>query len=214
MRKIKLIITVGIGLLSLICPQAEAEVGDGSWGILTGYKYIDLDFQYTHDTHQDDSYIPDGHTPGSAGTSELGGTSWFFLGGRFQVPLSHTLYSTVDAGMIFGGDEEKIKYVNDYPDRDDLNIYSRSSFGTVLAAALNYQATDRVSCGIEGQVTGVRIESGYHRWGTYDARTFEWSFMPSIGPKAGVKVADGFSLETAYYFGANQQGSLTLSYEF
>ena len=205
-------------LLFFINPiQAQAEAKDPGWGIVTGYRYIDVDFQYSHDTHEDDSYLPDSQVPGSAGTTEIGGSNWFFLGGRYQMALGERWFGNVDAGMIFGGDEVKSKNSNDVNDAnedDNLFIYSRSSFGWLTAIALNYQATSRLSCGVEGQLTGAQVESGYHRWGSYDNRSDDWSISTSIGPKAGYEFAENFMLETSYHIGKNSDAALTLSYTF
>lgn len=204
-----------IALLFIISPiAANAESEYDSWAILAGYRYIDVDFQYTHDTHEDDTYLYNSQVAGSAGTTEINGSNWFFIGGRYQIPLSERVSSNVDAGMLFGGDEEKTKNKNDIIKEDNLMIYSRSSVGALMGVTVNYQATAKISCGIEGQVTGAFVESGYYRWGSYDERSKDWEIFPSIGPKASYKIDENFMLESSYHFAKNKQAALTLSYTF
>ena len=119
------------------------------------------------------------------------------------------------AGFIFGGDEEKLLNNNRVPDtQDELYIYSRSSFGALMTLAVNYQASARFKCGLEGQLTGTLVESGYHRWGSYDERSKDWEIFPSIGPKVGYEFVENFTIETAYHFGDHSDAALTLSYTF
>ncbi len=203
-------------LLAVVNPlSAEAGVIDKSWQILAGYRYIDVNYQYEHDTHPDDSYLPNSNRPGSAGTTEITGSSWFFIGGRFQTLLGEKLSGSLNAGLLLGGDEDKQKNSNSLNNgKDDLYVYSRSSYGTSMAVALNYQASSRIRCGVEGQVTAVKVENGYHRWGSYDERFSEWSFFPSIGPRVDFEINDKFALETSYHFGDNSQTAFALSYTF
>ena len=206
---------MGFVLLAAVNPLPLcAEVTDNSWEILAGYRYIDVDYQYDHDTHPDDSYLPNSQLPGSAGTTEIGGSSWFFIGGRYQMLLGEKLSGSLNGGLLLGGDEDKQLNSNSLKGQDDLYVYSRSSYGTSMAVALDYQAGSRIRCGVEGQLTGMKMENGYHRWGSYDERSSEWSFFPSIGPRVALELNENFVVETSYHFGDHSQTAFSLSYIF
>lgn len=70
--------------------QTPEEPAGPSASFIMGYTQFDLGrFTHAHDTHRDDSFLPNAGTPGSAGTTQIDGpVHMAAFGLRYTVPLS------------------------------------------------------------------------------------------------------------------------------
>lgn len=190
-----------------------------------GYKLIDIGAQtYSHDTHPNDSFLPNANVPGSAGTTSLDGRiSMAAIGARYTQPVSGPFYATFEVGLLVSYDVVDEKNANDTrPDSDASFIYSRAALGAYASAGLAYKF-GRFSLGATAQVAAVEIENGWDRPGRYysnswiddfqvDYYTTEYAW--SVGPTFGYQFDDQLALEATVSFGDRVTGGLMLVWSF
>jgi len=188
--------------------SAKAE---GNVGIMVGYEGFKLEKKtFVHDTHSDDSFLPNSGTPGSAGETSIGGglTSYLAIGARYQDKVMDGLRYNLDLGILFGGERDQQQNAND--DRQAKNgsfIYSQDRVGGFVGAGLTH-SIGNYYLGCQAQCAGIYQSSGWYRWGKDEAQesTLEW--YPSVGPKIGWLLTEEVHLEVGVQFGSAPSASL------
>ena len=215
MNTTKKLISIGIGAMLLTGAANQALAYESHVGYSIGYRYIELDYEYRHDTHPDDSFLTNSDVPGSAGTTGFSEAHMFYLGGRYAVDLSKSFSVHVDGGFLLGGDTDRRKNANDTrSDETSAYVYSSFGHGGQASVGLDYRITHKLSCGVEGQWTAVAVESGWDRWGAYDDVVDEYTTFASIGLKAGYHFNEFAALEAGYQFGEHPQAALSVTFSF
>ncbi|MDF9833859.1 hypothetical protein M2103_002092 [Ereboglobus sp. PH5-5] len=168
--------------------RAQAPEGKFRAGLL-GYRMISLkQHTFSHNTHPDDSFLPDAHVPGSAGTTDIGNKQHFMsitLG--WQPRLSDCVSLNFDAGILLGDNRDRHQNAND--DRLPGNaafVYSQARFGALAAAGMSYHFKHFL-LGVETQLASVLVEHGWDRYGSDKNQTSKVHHMLSAGPKAGIR---------------------------
>ncbi len=195
-----------LGIALAVC-SFPASAGD--WGFVAGYRFIDLDYTFDHDTHPDDGFLQDAESPGSAGRTELSDSHWVFLAGRYQAERTKSIFH-LDLGLLVGGDRDDRKNDNDNrPDNNAAFIYSRANIGSVVSIGISYRM-GAFSLGVEAQATAIYVESGWDRFGTDEEQDSELEFNLSVGPKIGYRFGNSVNLEIVVQFGESAQGAINL----
>jgi hypothetical protein len=201
MRKSLLSTIVLIALILAAVPRAQAQAPAAGFRWLVGYKYIDIDYDFTHDTHPDDSFLPGAGVHGSAGKTHLNGLHFAAIGVRYQASFSDSFSYNLDAGGLVGGDRDRHKNANDMrPDENAAFVYSDTKFGFFAATGLSYHI-ERFYVGAEAQLSGVYIESGWDRFDHDQKQDSKIQLLPSCGPKIGYQINDNWSIESTVQFG-------------
>lgn len=202
------LVLVGATFIGTISPVSAEDLK-----FMVGYRFINLDYTFNHDTHQDDSFLTGAIDSGSAGTTNLGNIHWAFLGGRYQTKKADLILN-FDFGVLLGGERDRRKNVNDTrPDANAAFIYSEAHVGVLAAFGLSYDMNP-LTLGAEAQVTGVFIESGWDRWGSDDKQDSMFEVMPTIGPKIGYQLSENIGLEATIQFGKSTNGAANLIFGF
>jgi hypothetical protein len=172
----------------------EATRKKGGFGFLVGYTFIDIDdHTFHHDTHPDDAFLPRASEPGSAGTTILKSTHWALAGAGYQRQFSRWSL-TFDSGLLIGIDTDRRPGHSDHrkknendsrPDEQGAFIYSKPTLGLRNAVGFTYDFKD-ISFGLAGQLSVVRIESGWDRFGEDQKQSSNTQTIPTVGPKIGV----------------------------
>ncbi len=203
MKKIMLVTLTAAATFAPFSPLARAQAPEGGFRALLGYKSLNLDdHRFSHDTHPDDSFLPNSGVPGSAGTTDVGGMLHFAaLGVGHQARLSDSLSLTFDVGGLIGGDRDRHQNVNDTrPVANGAFVYSEARFGLFTAAGVSYYIK-QFYVGAEAQLAGVFIDSGWDRFGEDESERTEFDLLSSAGPKIGYSLTENFSVEGTVQFG-------------
>jgi hypothetical protein len=195
-----LILAVTIALFAQCATAQEAEEG---FRAFLGYKSLKLDdHQFTHNTHPDDSFLPNSAVPGSAGSTDVGGTlSFAAFGMGYQFRLWDSFAISLDAGGLAGGKRDSRQNANDSrPPGSASYIYTEARWGTFGAVGFVYYL-HRFYFGAEGQLAGVFVQSGWNRFGKDDAEHNTFDLLPSGGPKVGYSFTQDISVEGTVQFG-------------
>ena len=195
-------------------PSAEPQPQAG-FRALVGYRYLDMGFKFNHDTHPQDAFLSGAGQPGSAGTTRLGPLNLLAIGVGYQAPVAQSLILNLDIGGLVGTDRDRIKNANDNrPDANAAFIYSESSWGLFGTAGLSYAFRNGLSAGIEAQVAGVSIESGWDRYGVDQAQKKTFESNVTIGPKLGYRFNERASIEASAQIGKVNGYSLNAVFHF
>ena len=156
---------------------------------LVGYKHISLNEHFNHNTHPNDSFLPNANQSGSAGTTRIQGTSWLFLGARYLREDENTALN-IDLGGLLGRNKNKTKNANDSrPDSTASFIYSKAEMG--ISGAVGYSwKKGRFKWGAEAQLSAIYIESGWDRFDNQEKEKSKIKLVPTIGPKVGITLWD------------------------
>lgn len=183
-----------------VCAQAPES---GFPTLLVGYKCLTLDNQcFSHDTHPDDSFLPNARVPGSAGTTEVGGWLHFFaVGIRYQARLSERFSLSLDLSGLVGGERDEHQNANDErPAASGAFVYSEARWGLFAAAGAQYHI-EGFYVGAETQLGGVFVDSGWDRFGKDESQHTKFELIPSAGPKIGYAFDEDFNVEATAQFG-------------
>lgn len=180
-----------IGLLAaiFIAAQCPAQAPDNGLELKFGYKSAVVEgTTFSHDTHPDDSFLPNSNVPGSAGTTSLDDGMLHFgtLGLGYHAPLMNERLSwNVDVGGMLGGDSDRRKNANDSrPDGNAAFVYSQARWGIYTEAGLAYHVK-RFYFGANAQLVGIFVSSGWDRFGRQESEHVNLKLTPSAGPKVG-----------------------------
>jgi hypothetical protein len=199
--KLKLCRTIiVVAILLAATQQADAQAPTAGLRAWVGYKSVDIDYKFIHDTHPDDS-LPGAGVPGSAGQTELGRLHFVALSLRHARPIYESWSLNFDLGGLFGGDRDRHKNANDTrPDSSAAFVYSEVRFGILAASGLSYSIR-RFYVGAEAQLVGLYVESGWDRFDKDDSQSSRVKLLPSVGPKIGYQSTDDWSVEGTVLFG-------------
>ncbi|HBT96140.1 MAG TPA: hypothetical protein DEB25_00070 [Desulfobulbaceae bacterium] len=198
--------------LSPFATTANAQVAESHFRAVIGYKTLTLtDHSFRHDTHPDDSFLPDAAVPGSAGTTDIGSglLSFLALGGGYQTRLSKSMSFNIDAGCLFGGNRSRRQNANDIrPPEEAVFVYSETKFGAFASMRISYYMGE-FSLGAEAQYAALMVDAGWDRYGSDErqSRTCEHQF--SAGPKVGYDIGP-LALEGTFQFGQSVAFGLQL----
>ena len=202
MKKLLFATLVSAVTLSLSTHIAYARASESSFRAFAGYKSLKLDdHRFSHDTHPDDSFLPNAGVSGSAGTTDLGGMLHFAaFGGGYQACLSDSFSLALDVGALIGGNRDRHQNANDTrPAANGSFVYSEDRFGLFAATGLSYNIK-RFYVGVEAQLAGVFVDSGWDRWGKDESQHTSFELLSSVGPKVGYSFTEEFSVEGTVQF--------------
>lgn len=175
-----------------------------------GYKLIDVGpHSYSHDTHPDDSFLPNASVPGSAGTTSIGGEFHMAaLGVRLIQPLDESWRLDLEAGGLFTYQLERAKNANDSrPDASAAFVYSEAYFGAYVSAGVAYQL-GRFSLGATAQLAAVDVMNGWDRFDHLQVDYHSTQFAWSVGPTIGFRLDQRLSVESTVAIGDRVTASL------
>jgi len=200
----------------------ETTTKKSGFGFLVGYTFIDIDdHTFHHDTHPDDAFLPRANQPGSAGTTILKSTNWALAGVGYQRQLSRWSL-TFDSGLLIGIDTDRRPGHSDHrkknendsrPDEQGAFIYSKPTLGLRTAVGFTYDF-NKVSFGVAGQLSVVRIESGWDRFGEDAKQGSDTQTVPTIGPKIGVWFGPRTRIEGSVQIGRAVSFAVALRHAF
>src|SRR5689334_7152928 len=205
-----------------LSPDDEATEKKSGFGLLVGYTFIDIDdHTFHHNTHPDDDFLPRANEPGSAGTSILKTTHWALAGAGYQRQLSRWSL-TFDSGLLIGietdrrpghSDHRKKNENDSRPDAQGAFIYSKPTLGLRNAVGFTYEFKD-ISFGLAGQLSIVRIESGWDRFGKDEKESSDTQTIPTIGPKIGFWLGPRTRVEGSVQIGRAVSFAVALRHAF
>ena len=200
----------------------NVDESKSGFSILVGYKLIDIDdYLFRHSTHPDDSFLQRAAQPGSAGTTVLKNTNWALFGAGYLQKISASVL-TFDVGLLVGiapalrpghSDSRKKNENDSRPDAQGAFIYSKPTYGLHGAVGFAYDVK-RVSLGVEGQVSVVKLESGWDRFSDDEKEATATQTIPTIGPKFGVLLHAQTRLEGIVQIGRSVHFGVTLRHTF
>jgi hypothetical protein len=190
--------------------STDTDASKGKFGVTLGYRALTLhNTTYAHNTHPDDFFLPNASTPGSAGTTTLDGRtlSYMSIGIQYQKPIFKHLVTSVEAGGLFGGgNRDDHQNINDpRPAANAAFVYSQAAdYGFYGSIGLAYQIK-RLSLGINGDVSGIFIDSGWDRYSNDQSVQNKLRLVPTVGPKIGWQPMDNLQVEGGVGFGGQSR---------
>lgn len=171
-----------------------AQMQKSCFRVLGGFNSLTLQGrEFSHNTHPDDFFLPDSDVPGSAGTTEIGRVNFIPIGLGYKTYLS-TLYAiTFDAGFLIALENNRDIHQNDNDSRHPFNaafVYSEVDWGIFSDISFQYHLNS-FYFGIEIQLEGVIVDSGWDRFNSDQNTNYSMEFVPSIGPQIGYKFIEG-----------------------
>jgi hypothetical protein len=212
MKKQLVVMLTVLTVLSSLPSLGRAD--DGCYGFLFGYRGYTFEEQtFTHNTHPDDAFLPNSGTPGSAGTTKLGGglTSFIALGIQYEKPvIIENLMLSINLGGLFGGERDQQQNSNDSrPVANGAFIYSEREFGAFGGLGLSY-FLGQFYFGGEVSLVGVYESHGWNRYGEDEAVESGMEWYPSFGPKIGYRFTNEIGFEAGVQFGEVPNASLSI----
>lgn len=198
-----------------LVPSASALAEDNPWWGHLGYRYISgIDYKYSHDTHPDDRWLPNGTVPGSAGSTHVSEAHvvQFGLGRDFALPHHFLAWSSLDLGFGVNMDDHQ----NDNDPRDPAQgafVFSWPLFMADVGVGVGYEIGP-VLVGGEVRGGGLLILSGYDRYSQLDPQSADWEWMGGAGPKVSVRLSDSVRVEARLLFGNVNSATLQISGHF
>ena len=202
---------------------AESDPDTGTpigFGLLLGYKSVPIQQTFAHNTHLEDSFLPNANVPGSAGTTSLNRAQYIDFGLRYETPLANKSKWSVniDAGGLFAyssGDGADSSGMNLH-DRQNANdnrpaanaafIYTDSNWGFDATIGLNYSFSKYFYAGVAGDFTGIYVDNGWDRYSNFQSQSAKWVLVPAGGPKLGLRITESTAVEGTVLFGKNGVG--------
>jgi hypothetical protein len=175
-----------LAIVCLLYVAAQATLAQDNdkknWGnAVIGYRYYDFQYRFNHDTHPDDSFLPNSGVPGSAGTTELKGLHMFAAGGGYERVIGKGFSWRLEAGGLFAVNSQRKQNENDpRPPSGGSFIYT-NGYGFFAATGPAYQ-TKHVSISGVAEVARVTFSSGWERFGRNQRQQSEGEVFVSAGP--------------------------------
>jgi len=153
-----------------------------NWGnAVIGHRYYDFQYRFSHDTHPDDSFLPNSGVPGSAGATELKSLHMLVAGGGYERVIGRGFSWRLESGGLFAVNSQRKQNENDpRPPSGGSFIYT-NSYGFFAATGPAYQ-TKRVSISAAAEIARVTFSSGWERFGRNQKRRSEEETFMSAGP--------------------------------
>lgn len=192
-----------------------AIAGENAWWSQVGYRYVSgIDYEYSHDTHPDDRWLPNGDVPGSAGTTHVSEAHVieFGVGRDFALPKSFVAWASFDLGI--GVNMDNHQNDNDYRDAAcGAFVFSWPLLLTDAGVGVGYDFGP-VMVGAEVRAGGLLILSGYDRYSALDPQSADWEWLVGGGPKVVVRLGEDIALEGRALFGNATSASIDIVYRF
>jgi hypothetical protein len=190
------LLTLALAVLPTLLAQPvraqSSESPESGFRLFSGLKTLNLgDQRFRHDTHPDDSFLPDSGVPGSAGETNARGTLFgTTLGGGYRQRLSDWFSLTLDMGVLLLENETRDRHQNDNDPRPASSgsfVYSEAVAGFVWYASTALSLhIGKFQAGIEAQIAGgVRIEHGWDRFRSHQSQRSDYEYFRSAGPRIG-----------------------------
>ena len=198
----KKLLSLVVVLLFCACTNVSAKNPNEGFGLDIGYMAVNLDSSFSHQTHQDDSFMG-----GDAGSTDIGLAHYFALGGSYRVPIANKTAINLGLGGLVGLTRDEHQNDNDSRPADNGSfVYSSSPWGVYGILGVEYAFADDWYAGIEGQIVGAYVDHGWDRWGSDESASSEFLWVPTIGPKLGYMIADGYAIEATVQAGSGGAG--------
>jgi hypothetical protein len=185
--------TVALLVFSSVAVRAQDSERRQYFSI--GYKSLSIDDQrFVHDTHPDDAFLPDSQVLGSAGATDVSGRLHFVsIGSGYEENVTDRFLLTFDFGGLIGGTRDDRQNANDArPAATGASVYSEARWGMFAALGLHYDIK-YFRVGVEAQVAGVFVDSGWDRFGDDERVHRKFETVPSAGPVIGYSFPGGYS---------------------
>lgn len=212
MKILTLLILVFLTWFGLSAPAGAA---DNPWAVDVGYRYLTgVDFEYSHDSHPDDRWLPNGSVPGSAGKTYVSDVHAIQLGlsRDFRLGEDWVAWSSLQIG--FGLNTDNHQNDNDYrPPENGAFVFSWPLLITDVGVGVGYEI-GRVRLGAEVRGGGLLILSGYDRYSSLDVQSTDWEWLFGAGPKVSVRLWDHVAIEGGVLFGNVTSASVSLAWKF
>lgn len=197
-KLLSLAITVLFCTTTVVCAKIQNE----GIGFDIGYKAVSIYADSSHATHSDDSFLS-----GDAGKTEVGLGHYVAIGGSYRVLLSDNWAVNLGVGGLIGYNRDESQNDNDSrPASSGSFIYSESIWGAYGTLGVEYAFSESWYVGIESQIVGAYVEHGWDRWGSDQGESSEFAIVPTVGPKIGYMIWNGYSVEATVQIGAEGIG--------
>jgi hypothetical protein len=190
-------------LLALLPQPVHAQPPESGFEFMYGCKTLELgEHWFQHDTHPDDSFLPDSNVPGSAGVTNAGGTHVFAtIGGRYRARLSDLFSLTLNMELLMGDNRDRHQNDNDSrPAEFGAFVYSKTNFGLCASAGLSCHI-EKFHGGVEAQLAAVLVESGWDRFNADESQHSQFACLISAGPRIGWSFDEHVLVEGTVQFG-------------
>jgi hypothetical protein len=186
------LLTLALAVLPALLAQPvraqSSESPESGFRAFVGFKTLNLgDQRFWHDTHPDDSFLPESNVPGSAGVTNIGGTRTYITAGAgYQKRLSDLFSLTLDVGILLSNhNRNRHQNANDgRPAATGAFVYSQSKTGLCASAGLSCHMGN-FHIGIESQYAGVFIDHGWDRFSSDESQHSYFEHFISAGPRIG-----------------------------
>lgn len=192
-----------------------AVATDAPWSVSLDYRFLTgVDFEYSHDTHPGDSWLPNASVPGSAGKTQVSDIHAIQLGVSRDFPLNGNWVAWTSWQVGFGLNMDDHQNDNDRrPPESGSFVFSWPLLVTDLGGGVGYDL-GRVRLGGEVRGGGILILSGWDRFGALDVQSTDWEWLFLAGPKVAVRLTEGLSLEGSLLFGTATSAVVGFAWRF
>jgi hypothetical protein len=176
------------------------------------YKTVAVDQSFAHDTHPDDSFLPNANVPGSAGTTSLARARYIDLGLRYDAPSKGRWTFNVDVAGLFayssgngagasGWNLDDRQNANDpRPPANAAFIYTDSIYGFDVALGATCGLSRFFYLGAGADLAGLVVDNGWDRFSSKAVQARKLLLVPAGGPKVGLRLTREVALEGTALF--------------
>jgi len=198
-------------------PAWTAAMPQG-FALLVGYQSVVVKQSFAHDTHPDDSFLPNASVPGSAGTTSLDRAQYLALGLRYEGPAHGAWSLGVGVAGLFaltrgngadasGWNLDDRENANDSrPAANAAFVYTDSIVGFDLSLAATYGLSRVVYVGAVADLAGVFLDNGWDRFSSFQLQSRKLVLVPAGGPKLGLRLTRDTALEGSVLWGRKGVG--------
>lgn len=213
MKKTLCKIVIGAALL-IGGAHAHAQAPASGFHVSVGYKNLSLDYEFRHNTHPGDSFLPNAGQAGSAGKTELKQLHFVAVGVGYDQPFLENWSANFDLSALFGGARDRHQNANDSrPAANGAFVYSEARYGFLGGAGVSRQV-GKFSLGGEFQLAGVQVESGWDRFSKDQKQSSSFKLLPTAGPKLGYRINQNLSVDGSVQFGRGVGGNVGVKWNF
>jgi hypothetical protein len=206
------VIAIALIAYSPVFAQSQKDQ-ENKFGLEIGWKYFNIQHDFSHNTHSGDSFLQKASVPGSAGTTTISGANFLAIGLGYESPLFRSFTFQLGVGGLVGSNRDRKQNANDSrPTANGSFIYSEADYGIYASAALPYHI-QAFYIGPEVQLALIKIDSGWDRFGSDESASSSWEAYPSVGGKLGFSIQN-FRLEGAAHYGRCFDTGVNLKYMF
>lgn len=196
----------------------------GNFGLSLGYTGVSLSgstWEFAHNTHPQDAFLPGSGIPGSAGKTSLEGdlVSMFSCAATYQWRFLENFTFGVEAGYMFGEDRVEQANANDSrPASGNSRVYSQLTGGVFAGAEVDFHFANEPMkgffVGLAAHADSLTMESGWNRWGADQPVEKDTTWVATVGPTFGWEV-ENMAIKGSILFGSDvTEFGLAVSYKF